>query len=248
MAAYLVGTRGTARHALALGLTVTVSHTVGVLALAGVILALRLVTPESYNHATGILSGLVVIAIGLWLFARQGLPVIRKGLADRRGPRDSVRAESHDHHHDHGHHHDHDAAEQGRAGASAIAGTHSHGGIRHTHAPGPDTPLGWRSLFALGLFGGLVPSINALIILLATLATGRALYGLVLVVAFGAGMALVLGGIGLGLVYATRWMERSPRSSIFSGIVAWGPALTSATILVVGLYITSQAIVGRPIL
>ena len=38
MAAYLVGTRGTARHAIGLGLTVTVSHTLGVLALAGVTL------------------------------------------------------------------------------------------------------------------------------------------------------------------------------------------------------------------
>ena len=39
MAAYLVGTRGTARQALGLGLTVSVTHTAGILALAVAILA-----------------------------------------------------------------------------------------------------------------------------------------------------------------------------------------------------------------
>ncbi|HTC86475.1 MAG TPA: hypothetical protein VK656_07205, partial [Candidatus Acidoferrum sp.] len=128
------------------------------------------------------------------------------------------------------------------------AATHSHGGVAHSHIPAAETPLTWRGLFALGLFGGLVPSINALIILLATVATGRAAYGLVLVIAFGAGMAIVLGGIGLGLVYASRLMERSPRSSIFNRVVAWAPAITAVVILVVGVYVTSQAILGAPVL
>ena len=243
MAAYLVGTRGNARHALALGLTVTFSHTVGVLALAGVILALRVVTPESYNHLTGILSGLIVIGIGAWLFARQALPMMRARLAARAAAR--AHAEAHDHGHDHEHDHTHD---DDHAHDPGDTGMHSHGGVRHSHLPPAETPLTWRSLFALGLFGGLVPSINALIILLATVATGRAAYGLVLVVAFGAGMAIVLGGIGLGLVYASRFMERSPRSSLFSRLVGWAPALTAVIILAVGVYVTSQAILGAPVL
>ena len=260
MAAYLVGTRGNARHALALGLTVTFSHTIGVLALAGVILALRVVTPESYNHLTGILSGVIVIGIGAWLFFRQALPMIRARLALRAEARAEARthAEAHDHGHAHAHSHDGEHGHiDGHADehdhdhgitAADPAGTHSHGGVRHSHIPATDTPLTWRTLFALGLFGGLVPSINALIILLATVATGRAAYGLVLVVAFGAGMAIVLGGIGLGLVYASRFMERSPRSSVFSRVVGWAPAVTAVIILVVGIYVTSQAILGAPVL
>ena len=47
MAAYLVGTKGTARHAIALGMTVTVSHTLGVLALAAVTLAASAAIPPS---------------------------------------------------------------------------------------------------------------------------------------------------------------------------------------------------------
>ena len=53
MAAYLVGTRGTPRHALALGLTVTASHTLGVLLLAVVILSVSRITPVPSSLAQG---------------------------------------------------------------------------------------------------------------------------------------------------------------------------------------------------
>jgi nickel/cobalt exporter len=227
MAAYLVGTRGTARHAVTLGLTVTIAHTVGVLLLAMIVLSVSRVTPEAFNHVAGIVSGLLVVGIGCWLFLRQGLPVIRAGLAT-----------AHDDGRGHGRDHDHDHD----------AGPHRHGGMEHSHVPPAGGPLTWRSLFALGLFGGLVPSINALIILLATLATGRAAYGLVLVVAFGAGMAIVLGGTGLGLVYAGRWIARSPATSSVGRVAGLAPAITSIVIIVVGVLVTGQAILGAPVL
>jgi ABC-type nickel/cobalt efflux system permease component RcnA len=232
MAAYLVGTRGTGRQAVALGLTVTIAHTVGVLLLAVVVLSVSRVTPEAFNHATGIVSGLLVVSIGGWLFFRQGLPAIRARLASAEGHEhhDGVDGHVHDDDHVHGHAHD--------------DGAHRHGGVEHRHLPPAGEPLTWRSLFALGLFGGLVPSINALIILLATLATGRAAYGLVLVVAFGTGMAIVLGGTGVGLVYASRWLARSPSRSPLGRLALLAPAITSVVIIAVGLVVTGQAIVG----
>lgn len=254
MAAYLVGTRGTPRHALALGLTVTASHTLGVLLLAVVILSVSRITPESFNHVAGIASGLLVVAIGGWLFIRQGLPMIRARLGAWRAERaraaaDAVAhadvhaaAEAHAAAHAAGATHDHD-----HDGAPLPHGWHEHGGQGHTHLPADGATLTWRSLFALGLFGGLVPSINALIILLATLATGRAAFGIVLVVAFGAGMAIVLGGVGLGLVYASRRMAATT-SIPLQRVVAWAPALTAMIIVVVGLWVTSQAIWGSPVL
>ena len=243
MAAYLVGSRGTARHAVALGLTVTIAHTVGVVLLAVVVLSVSRVTPESFNHVAGIVSGLLVLSIGAWLFVRQGLPVIRARLAA-----------GHDHvHNDHAHDddtHHHDAQDDHAHDDPHVAaeGMHRHGGVEHSHLPPAGASLTWRSLFALGLFGGLVPSINALIILLATLATGRAAYGLVLVIAFGAGMAIVLGGTGLGLVYAGRWMARSRSTSFLGRVVSLAPAVTSIVIIVVGVLVTSQAILGTPVL
>ena len=60
VAAYLVGTRGTARHALALGATVTVTHTTGVFALGLVTLALsQYVLPEHLYPWLNLASGLL---------------------------------------------------------------------------------------------------------------------------------------------------------------------------------------------
>jgi ABC-type nickel/cobalt efflux system permease component RcnA len=260
MAAYLVGTRGTARHALALGMTVTISHTLGVLGLAGVILAIGSVAPDQFSRSLSVVSGLLVIGIGLYLvigrLREQRRSRAQASLAAYGGyaSRLADGAAHADHHHTQEDEREPDAETSGqsapgeRATSAATLHVHDHGSGPHEHLPPPNTPLTWRSLFVLGLFGGLVPSINALIILLATLATGRAAYGLVLVVAFGIGMAIVLGGIGLGLVYAARMMARTPSGSVFSRVVAWAPLATALVILVLGIYLTRQAIVGTPVL
>jgi nickel/cobalt exporter len=70
VAAYLVGSRGTARHALLLGLTVTVTHTAAVYALGLVTLgASHLVAPEKLYPWLSVLSGIMVAALGSWLLA-----------------------------------------------------------------------------------------------------------------------------------------------------------------------------------
>ncbi len=85
VAAYLVGSRGTAKHALLLGLVVTASHTIGVFLLGIVTLALsKAVVPEKLYPAIQFLSGVTIVVIGVALFVRR--------LA-RRGP------ESHGHSH-----------------------------------------------------------------------------------------------------------------------------------------------------
>ena len=65
VAAYLVGTRGTARHAVALGATVTVTHTIGVFALGAVALALsQYVLPEDLFPWLNLASGALVLVVG----------------------------------------------------------------------------------------------------------------------------------------------------------------------------------------
>ena len=65
VAAYLVGARGTARHAVALGLTVTITHTIGVFALGAVALALSAyVLPEQLYPWLNLVSGLLVLGVG----------------------------------------------------------------------------------------------------------------------------------------------------------------------------------------
>src|SRR5205807_10467114 len=69
VAAYLVGTRGTPRHALYLGLIVTATHTAGVYLLGAVTLfASRYVVPEHLYPWLGVLSGLLIAGVGCALF------------------------------------------------------------------------------------------------------------------------------------------------------------------------------------
>jgi nickel/cobalt transporter (NicO) family protein len=107
VAAYLVGTRGSPRHALALGGIVTLAHTIGVFALGGVTLALSAyVVPEDLYPWLNLVSGLLVVGIGA--------TVLRSHLRRAR------RGAGHDHHHDHGHHHDHVPSAPGWRGVMAM--------------------------------------------------------------------------------------------------------------------------------
>ena len=100
VAAYLVGSRGTARHALFLGLTVTVTHTIGVFALGLVTLSLsEFIVPDRLYPWLNLGSALLIVAVGL--------SVLRWRVREwrKRAP-----AHDHHHHHGHGHHHEHDHA------------------------------------------------------------------------------------------------------------------------------------------
>jgi len=103
VAAYLVGTRGSARHALALGATVTITHTIGVFALGAVTLALsQYVLPEDLYPWLTLVSGLMVVGIGAG--------VLRSRLR---------RARAHHHHHQHA---PEDLTWRGLLGMGAAAG------------------------------------------------------------------------------------------------------------------------------
>jgi nickel/cobalt exporter len=68
VAAYLVGSRGTPSQAIVLGATVTATHTIGVYLLGAITLvAAQYVLPERLYPALGVLSGVLVVAIGLSL-------------------------------------------------------------------------------------------------------------------------------------------------------------------------------------
>lgn len=112
---------------------------------------------------------------------------------------------THDHHHDHDHDHAHDHAH------SHGGHTHSHGGHTHTHAVAPTL----RGTILLGFAGGMVPSPSAVVVLVGAAALGHAWFGLLLVVAYGIGLALTLTAAGFAVVRlgagATRLLDRRPR-------------------------------------
>jgi nickel/cobalt transporter (NicO) family protein len=91
VAAYLIGTRGTARHAVGLGVTVTITHTLGVFALGLVTLLLsQYILPEDLYPWLTLVSGLLVVCIGAG--------VLRSRIRGR-----GQGGHGHSHHHDHEH-------------------------------------------------------------------------------------------------------------------------------------------------
>jgi ABC-type nickel/cobalt efflux system permease component RcnA len=120
VAAYLVGTRGAPRHAVALGGIVTVTHTIGVFALGLVTLLLsRWVLPEDLYPWLNLAAGLLIVAVGLGVLASR-----MRWAQAHRGP-----VPSPDGHHDHGparehehHHHGVDPTWKGLTGMGISAG------------------------------------------------------------------------------------------------------------------------------
>jgi nickel/cobalt transporter (NicO) family protein len=185
--AYLVGQRGTPRHAALLGLIVTVTHTLGVFALGLVTLLLsRFIVPEHLYPWLNLVSGLLVVAIGA--------SVLRARWRHRRRQ----------HHH---HHHEHD--------------------------------LSLRSLVTVGVSGGLLPCPSALVVLLAAISLHRVGFGLLLILAFSAGLALTITGIGLAAVLARSAFRRV---SLDSRAVSLLPTVSALVILAAGIGMTVRAV------
>jgi len=148
-----------------------------------------------------------------WISVLSGLLVVGIGASLVRSRLDAALGGHADPHH----HHDHD-----------------HG---HSHLP-PDV-LGWRGLLALGVSGGLLPCPSALVVMLAAISLGRIGFGLVLIVAFSAGLAGVLGAIGLVFVYARSWFARLPVHGRFARYL---PVASALVISVAGLLIVANAL------
>jgi nickel/cobalt transporter (NicO) family protein len=194
VAAYLIGARGTARHAGILGLTVTLTHTAGVFVLGAVTLYLsRYILPEVLYPWLSVASGVLVVLIGLTLLYRHLDSMShdsKAGHTHAEHPQDSEHFHTHAHHGEHSHVH------------------HTHGGHTHSHLPADGSKVTWRGLMALGVSGGLVPCPAALVLLLGAISLDRLGFGMVLVLAFSAGLAIVLTGIGVLMIYARKLFER----------------------------------------
>lgn len=241
MAAYLVGSRGTSRQALGLGMTVTLSHTLGVLALGGLSLfASSIIAPERLYPILGTISGAIVIGIGTWLVLGRVRIIRRERAESHAHDRAHATGTAHDQEHKHGAAHGHEEA-HGHDHPPVDDGYHSHGGIRHTHLPAAGSSLSMRGLFALGLAGGMVPSVSAIILLLGSISLGRPAYGIALTVAFGAGMAVVLVGVGVLLVHARGLLDRIPAHAAGMRLSRALPTATALVVLGAGVVITTQA-------
>ncbi|MFF9161191.1 nickel transporter [Streptomyces longwoodensis] len=261
------GGRARFRDVLPLAASVTVTHTLGVVALGLLVTAGSAAAP-SVIAWLGLASGALVLLAGAGLVRRAW-----RNRGTGHGP-----SHTHDHPHEHPHPHDHphphepehtpapapapapSPARRALALAGAPTGlphrpaptpphphdpgehphphphthTHTHGGVTHSHPTAPTL----RGTLLLGFAGGLVPSPSAVVVLVGAAALGHAWFGLLLVVAYGVGLAFTLTAAGFAVVRlgggVTRFLDRHPRRTAHPLVTAVrrGAPLWSALVVV----------------
>ncbi|MGX1371144.1 nickel/cobalt exporter [Streptomyces canus] len=263
------GGRARMKDVLPLAASVTVTHTLGVVAL-GLLVAAGSAAAPSVIAWLGIASGVMVTAAGVTLLRRalrtrahQHGHTHTHDVAARQPEERSLvlvaahtetatakthahphtPGHTHDHDHDHGHDHSHDHDHRHDHGHDhphphphdhSDTLEHTHGGFTHTHAVAPTV----RGTILLGFAGGLVPSPSAVVVLVGAAALGQAWFGLLLVVAYGVGLALTLTAAGFAVVRlgsgVTRLLDRRPRlaASPMTALVRRTAPLMSAFVVV----------------
>ncbi|MER6997282.1 hypothetical protein [Streptomyces sp. NPDC000410] len=273
-AAAAAGGRHSLRDVLALGASVTVTHTLGVFVLGALVAAGSAVTPSVVGWL-GVASGALVTVAGALL--------IRRAWAN--GGHVHGHGHVHTHAHAHGQVHRHDYAhgadepshehpdmpapgrghEHPHEPAAGPEREHAHGHThRHTHGPGLGPGPGGgrraggepgerartlRRTVLFGFAGGLVPSPSAVVVLVGAAALGHAWFGLLLVVAYGAGLALTLAAAGFAVVrLGARTAERLARrrgAGRLAGLVhRVAPLSTAVAVFVLGCGLVFRGAAG----
>jgi len=101
------------------------------------------------------------------------------------------------------------------------------------------------SLIALGASGGMVPCPAALILLLTCISLGRTGFGMLLLLSFSVGLAIVLMATGLVVLYAKNLVPERHRNSQ-SAFMRYMPVLSAAVIVVVGVVMTGVSLGWLP--
>ena len=241
--AYLIGSRGTPRHAVFLGSTVTITHTLGVFVLGfATLYASRFIVPERLFPILSMLSAVLVLGMGILLLVqrtRAAYPALAEAgevstvfhhVTAAAGPasgRGLIFARAHGDDHDHSH---------------ADGTMHSHGGSpMHSHLPpgASGERVTWRNLLTLGISGGLVPCPSAMVLLLAAVALNKTAYGMLLVVAFSVGLAITLTAVGLAFLYARNRLRKPGQGTRWPQLL---PILSAGMITVLGIGLCFAAV------
>jgi nickel/cobalt exporter len=234
-ASYIVGVRGRPVDAIVLGIFVTLSHTSGIVLVAVLAtLGSNWLIPQRVEAYLAVGTGILVIGIGCWMLRTQmRLLAAARAQEDTRKHRGDVSdAYARNQRHEEDHTHPHPRGQGLRY--------HSHGwGPAHSHDIEAITQVrpNLAILLGLGIAGGLLPDPGALAILLAAIANGKLILGLLTVVVFSLGFASVLVVVG---VVAAR-MGQLILAWLSSRWIVWVQIGAALLILGVGLVLTANA-------
>ena len=244
VAAYLVGSKGRVIDAVFLGIVVTFTHTFSVIALGIVMLVAGSFAPDDVVPWLSLFSGILIVGIGAWLLTKNMKQYYSGGARshDHGHSHDDDHDHSHDHDHDHDHGDDHDhdhghSHDDDHDHGDDHDHSHSHGGRTHSHAPPERT--GFWGLLSLGISGGIVPCVDALIGLLFAISLNKLVWGLIILCAFSLGLAAVLVAIGILMVLAKPLIAR------FTGEGIWLqrlPIMSAAVVILLGAILAFKAL------
>jgi ABC-type nickel/cobalt efflux system permease component RcnA len=199
-----------------LGLVTTVTHT-------AVVLILALVLWMSFGDQVPPGLDKIIGLIGGIMVAGLGLWLLTRRLAGRA-----------DHVH-FGHSHGHGDGDHG----------HSHGDAFHDHGDATGK-IGLGPLIWLGIAGGILPCADAIGLLLLALKEGVPWLGPPLILAFSFGLASVLIGIGIGVVFTRRQIDaRSGESARLRKLVQMLPIFSAVAVTVLGLWMCYDSVHTR---
>ena len=222
---------------MALGTVVTLTHTGSVFLLGLITLvASRYILPTSIIPVLEILSGLLIVGLGLYLFRQRFLQwnktkkqhptskrsaIVHSFKPQVQSTQTPLRIEKIERQrHEHAHLHDH--------------------GDGHVHSHDLPKSITWGSLVALGVSGGLIPCPDAIAILLVAVAINRIVLGLALIVSFSLGLAVVLVIIGLLMVNGRHLFDHVDAFDRFAPLL---PMASALVVVGLGVALTSGAYV-----
>ncbi|MBI5365660.1 MAG: sulfite exporter TauE/SafE family protein [Planctomycetes bacterium] len=240
---YLIAAHGAVRHAILLGVVVTLTHTLVVYILAAMTLGLAdRIPPERTEHWMELISATLLLGVGLWL--------LRQAFGSSAGHGHAHTHElAHDHGYDHGHGHEH-------ADTHEHADEHGHphaAGEEHRHAPGPGggaapamspprDPLSLWSILAVGASGGLVPCPAAIAALLLAINQRRLAAGIAVVAALSLGVACTLVAVGILFVKARDWASSRLGSDRLATVL---PRVSAVIVSLLGSSLFVRALLGH---
>ena len=241
MAAYLVGSRSRLRDVFLLAGSITISHVISVIAIGVIALLLMdFFWSEKANMWLSLISGIFIIAIGLWLLVRR-VNVWRKTKTvqdqSETGEKENFSGKfritgvvcdhnmlapdsglSNTYSHSYTHHHEHE----------------QNGAHHHHHHHHYDTNVSVWSNIWLGISAGLVPCPKALVILLLAISLQKTTLGIIIIIVFSLGLAFALVMLGFILVKASHLLE----GRFEDHRIQFLPVLGSVIIVGLGLFLT----------
>ncbi len=224
-AAFLVGEQGTFRQAVLLGLSTTFAHTGSVILIAGIFyLRYREAVPQDAQHWLGLIGGLLVLFVGMWLFMRRLQGQVDHvhlfgGCADMCG--------------------NHAAPPKIPECRVPVREPETNGEQMFSLQLAPTkSPLSWVRVVLLGIGAGAIPCVDAVLLLMLAVSAGKLALALPLLIAFSIGLSAVLVLVG-SLVVA---LHRAGRK--VSGERGWVrvlPTISAVLLMGMGLWMARDA-------